>query len=56
MEYLSPYKCAQKAYKNDKTLWYTTLEYTLPLFDTNRQKGQGEKRARDEGMNKENDA
>ena len=25
-----------------KTLRYTTLEYTLPIFDTNRQRGQGE--------------
>ena len=33
-----------------------TLEYTLPLFDTNRQRGQGENKARDEGINKENDA
>ena len=32
-----------------KTLRYTTLEYTLPFFDTNRQIGQGEKKARDEG-------
>ena len=31
-------------------------KYTLPLFDTNRQRGQGEKNARDEGINKENDA
>ena len=39
-----------------KTLRYTTLEYTLPLFDMNRQRGQWEKRVRDEGMNNDNDA
>ena len=53
---ISPPKNVHKSYRNNKTLWYTTLEYTVPLFDTNRQRGQGEKRARDEGMNKENNA
>ena len=37
-----------------KTLWYTILEYTLHLFYTNRQKGQGKMRARDEGMTNDN--
>ena len=40
--------------------WYMHLPYgiSLPLqmCTRNRQKGQGEKKARDEGMNKENDA
>ena len=44
------------SYRNDKTLRYTTLKYTLPHFDTNRQRGQGKSRARDEGINNENDA
>ena len=39
-----------------KTLWYTTLKYTIPLFDMNRQRDQGEKRARDEGTNNDDDA
>ena len=26
--------------RNDKTLWYTTLEYTLTLFDRNRQRAK----------------
>ena len=43
-------------HKNHKTLRYTTLKYTLPLFDMNRQRGQGEKKVRDEGTNNDNDA
>ena len=43
-------------HKSHKTLRYTTLKYTLPLFDMNRQRGQGEKKARDEGTNNDNDA
>ena len=54
---ISPPKSVHEGHiEMTKTLRYTTLEYTLPLFDTNRQKGQWEKRARDEGMNNDNDA
>ena len=53
---ISPSKDVHKSHRNDKTLRYTTLEYTLPLFDMNRQRGQGEKKARDEGTNNDNKA
>ena len=54
---ISPPKDMRKSHEEmTKTLRYNTLEYTLPLFYMNRQKGQGEKKARDKGMNKENDA
>ena len=38
----------------DKNSPVNSPEYILPLFVTNRQRGQGEKRVRDEGTN--NDA
>ena len=54
---ISPPKSVHKGHiKMTKTLRYTTLEYTLLLFDMNRQRGQWEKRVRDEGMNNDNDA
>ena len=54
---ISPPKDVHKSHiEMTKTLRYTTLEYTLPRFNTNRQRGQGEKRARDEGTNNDNDA
>ena len=54
---ISPPKSVHKGHiEMTKTLRYTTLEYTLPLFDMNRQRGQWEKRATDEGMNNDNNA
>ena len=54
---ISPPKSVHKSHiEMTKTLWYTTLEYTLPLFVTNRQRGQREKRVRNECMNSDNNA
>ena len=39
---ISSLKHVHKSYRNDKTLWYTTLEYTLPLL-TRIKKGVKEK-------------
>ena len=54
---ISPSKSVHNSHiEMTKTLRYTTLEYTLPFFDTNRQRGKWEKRVRHEGMNTDNDA
>ena len=44
------------SYRNNKNTPVYSLEYTLPLFCQEQTKGQGEKRARDEGMNNDSDA
>ena len=53
---ISPLKEVHKSHIEMKKLSGIHSRVYCPLFDTNRQRGQREKKERDEGMNKENDA
>ena len=53
---LSLQMCTRNRISPPKNVHKSHTEMKNSLVDTNRQRDQGEKRARDDGMNKENDA